>query len=156
MAQSAGRNFKVNPIRLFLHIEPQPPTVTHQEKKFGGVSKSGTPIFYPPPQLANARALLTAKLKPFAPEKPWVCPIMLCTEWVFRRPKNEHGIYMTRKPDTDNLQKMLKDVMTDCGFWKDDCLVCREVVEKVWHDPDEKHGILISITDLSNKGENND
>lgn len=140
-------------IAFFLNIEPQPPTVTHQEKKFGGISKKGTPIYYEPPELKSARALLTAKLAKFAPKKPWNCPIMLCAEWIFRRPKKAKGLYKTTKPDTDNLQKMLKDVMTDCGFWKDDALVCREVVSKIWRMPEEKHGILISITDLNEDGQ---
>lgn len=138
-------------IRLQLQIEPQPPTVTHQEKKFGGVSKKGTPIFYPTPELANARALLTAKLKKFAPAEPWTCPIQLTVMWMFRRPKSRKGMFMTNRPDTDNLQKMLKDVMTDCGYWKDDALVVRENVEKIWLPAEEKHGILISVIDLTNE-----
>lgn len=137
----------VRRIAFFLNFEPNPPTVTHQEKKVRVVN--GKPIFYMPPELKEARALFTAKLKPFAPKDPWNCPIMFCAEWSFRRPKGVKGIYKTTKPDTDNLQKMLKDCMTDCGFWKDDALVCREVISKIWHDPDEKHGVLISITDLS-------
>ena len=137
-------------LAFFLNIEPQPPTVTHQEQKFGGVTKKGTPIYYDPPELTDARALLTAKLAKFAPKKRWNCPIKLCVEWSFRRPEGVEGVYMTRKPDTDNLNKMLKDVMTACGFWKDDSLVCLEIISKVWHDPDEKHGILISITELEN------
>lgn len=138
-----------NPIRFQLQFEPQPPTVTHQEKKFGGVSKSGTPIFYPTPKLANARALLTAKLKPFAPSEAWTCPIQLSVMWVFRKPESQRGHFKTTRPDTDNLQKMLKDVMTDCGFWKDDALVVRENVEKIWLPAEEKHGILISVIDLT-------
>lgn len=134
-------------IAFFLNIEPQPPTVTHQEKQVRIVR--GKPMFYMPPALKEARALLTAKLKPFAPAVPWDCPIMLCAEWAFRRPQNAKGIYKTTRPDTDNLQKMLKDCMTDCGFWKDDALVCREVISKIWHGPDAKHGILISVTDIS-------
>lgn len=37
-----------------------------------------------------------------------------------------------RARTTDNLQKLLKDVMTDLGFWKDDALVVSEHVEKFW------------------------
>lgn len=138
-----------DPIRFQLHFEPQPPTVTHQEKKFGGVSKKGTPIFYPTPELANARALLTAKIRKFAPSEPWSCPIQLSVQWVFRKGKSNRGIFKTTKPDTDNLEKMLKDVMTDCGFWKDDALVVREIVEKIWLPAEVKHGINISMLDIT-------
>lgn len=139
------------PIRIDLQFEPQPPTVTHQEKKFGGVTKSGTPIFYPTPQLAGARALLTAKLRRFAPKKPWKCPVQLTTLWVFRRPKSQRSLFKTTRPDTDNLQKMLKDVMTECGFWTDDALVVRENIEKIWLPAEDRHGIIISVIDLTDE-----
>ena len=51
----------------------------------------------------------------------------------------------TTKPDTDNLQKLLKDVMTDLGFWKDDALVASEIVEKFWA---ERPGIFIYVETL--------
>ena len=119
---------------------------------------NGKPMFYMPPELKEARALFTAKLKPFAPPHPWNCPIMFCVSWRFRAPASRRpskdGIWKTTKPDADNLRKMLQDVMTDCGFWKDDSLLCRIVEEKKEYPADEKHGVLISITDLSTQGEN--
>ena len=134
---------------FFLNFEPNPPTVTHQEKKVRVVN--GRPMFYMPPELANARALLAAKLKPFAPPRPLDGPIHLGVSWAFTPPRSvrvKEPTWKTTKPDTDNLQKMLKDVMTECGFWKDDALVCSETVEKIYHSPDEKHGILILVRSL--------
>ena len=131
---------------FFLNFEPSPPTVTHQEKKVRVVK--GKPFFYMPPELASARALLAAKLKPFAPPTPWDGPIHLGVSWAFCRPKSAKSAWKTTKPDTDNLQKMLKDVMTECGFWKDDALVCSENIEKIYHAPDEKHGILVLMRTL--------
>ena len=151
--RSKKRQFLLDPkepIRFFLNFEPAPPRVTHQEKKFGGVTKKGTPIYYPTPELANARSLLKAKIAPFAPPLPWKCPIQLTMEWTFLRPKSATSVWMTNKPDTDNLQKMIKDVMTECGFWFDDAYVCVEVVAKVQHDADEKHGISVSLINLNN------
>lgn len=52
---------------------------------------------------------------------------------------------MTR-PDTDNLEKMLKDCMTEVGFWKDDALVVSETVYKIWSD--EPTGISIELNAL--------
>lgn len=46
------------------------------------------------------------------------------------------------KPDTDNLQKLLKDCMTAVGFWKDDALVASELCEKFWA---QIPGIFIKI-----------
>ncbi len=148
---------KLKRIAFFLNLEPQPPTVTHQEKKFGGVTKKGTPIYYDPPELKDARSLLTARLAKFAPKKPWNCPIQFCIRWMFMLPESCETTLRERwkitKPDTDNLNKMIKDVMTACHFWKDDALVCREIIEKKEYVKDEKHGILISISELPENGE---
>lgn len=53
-------------------------------------------------------------------------------KWLFPKGRHRDGEYRTTKPDTDNLQKLLKDCMTVAGFWKDDALVCSEIVEKFW------------------------
>lgn len=39
-----------------------------------------------------------------------------------------------KKPDIDNIEKMLLDRMTALGFWEDDRQVCRVVKEKVYGD----------------------
>ena len=41
------------------------------------------------------------------------------------REESEQRQREVTKPDTDNLQKLLKDCMTKCGFWKDDAQVVR-------------------------------
>ena len=55
------------------------------------------------------------------------------------------GEYRITKPDTDNLNKLLKDCMTEVCFWKDDSLVASEIIEKFWAD---KPGIYIKIEEL--------
>lgn len=52
---------------------------------------------------------------------------------------------ITTKPDTDNLQKLLKDCMTKLGYWQDDAQVASEIVEKFWADT---VGIYIKIEEL--------
>ena len=61
--------------------------------------------------------------------------------------KYKDGEYKATRPDTDNLQKMLKDCMTKCGFWKDDALVVSEITEKFWA---KTPGIFIRIEDVDN------
>lgn len=107
-----------------------PPTVTHQEKKVHVVN--GKPIFYEPATLKAARQKLIAYLGKYVPETPYYCGVRLVVKWCFPKGKHEHGEYKTTKPDTDNLQKLLKDCMTTVGFWDDDALVVSEVVEKFW------------------------
>lgn len=53
------------------------------------------------------------------------------------------------KPDTDNLQKLLKDCMTARGFWKDDAQVASEICEKFWA---ERPGIYICVEELKGCG----
>ena len=121
-----------------------PPTITHQEKQVHVVS--GKPVFYEPAELKAARAKLEAYLAQHKPEQKYTGPIELVSTWCFPiKGKHRDGEPMTNKPDTDNLQKLLKDCMTTVGFWKDDALVCREIVEKFWA---EVPGIYIRVTEL--------
>ena len=116
-------------IEFFLPMKP--PTTTHQEKAVRRVK--GTVIFYEPQELKNARSKLMMHLGPNSPDKPFVGPVRLITKWCFPITGKHHdGEYKTSKPDTDNLQKLLKDVMTDLGFWRDDAQVVSEIIEKFW------------------------
>lgn len=118
-------------IKFFIPIIP--PTVTHQEKKIS--TKNGKPIVYEPAELKDARQKLTANLAKYAPDEPFTSAVRLLVKWCFPvKEKHQNGEYKTTKPDTDNLQKLLKDVMTDLHFWKDDALVASEIIEKFWAD----------------------
>ena len=120
-----------------------PPTVTHQEKRW--MVKNGRPIPYEPEDLKAARQKFLAHLSRYKPEKRYENGVELRVKWCFPRGKHPDGAYRITKPDTDNLQKLLKDCMTATGFWKDDALVAREVAEKFWADIP---GIWIRIEEL--------
>ena len=115
-------------------FEPMiPPTVTHQEKEIA--IRHGKPVVYEPPALKDARAKLMAYIGRHRPEKPLSGPVALDVMWLFPITGKHHdGEAKTTKPDTDNLQKLLKDVMTDLGFWKDDAQVYYESVIKRYAD----------------------
>lgn len=120
-----------------------PPTITHQEKQV--TVKNGKPVFYEPPRLVNARVKLTAYLSKYAPESSYCGAVRLIVKWCFPKGRHRNGEYKTTKPDTDNLNKLLKDCMTECGFWKDDALVASEICEKFWA---ETSGIYVRIDSL--------
>ena len=120
-----------------------PPTVTHQEKQVHVVN--GKPVFFEPQELKAARAKLKAHLTQHRPTQKYTRPVELVTKWCFPQGQHQDGEYRATKPDTDNLQKLLKDCMTDAQFWTDDCLVCREITEKFWA---ELPGIYIRIEEL--------
>ncbi len=120
-----------------------PPTVTHQEQKTG--VRNGKPYRYDPPELKAARAKLEAHLAKHVPEHKYTSGVQLLVKWCFPRGRHKDGEYKITKPDTDNLQKLLKDVMTQLKFWTDDVLVASEIVEKFWA---EVPGIYIKIRNL--------
>ena len=89
---------------------------------------------------------------PHKPNVPLEGPLSLSVIWLFPKGKShKHGEWRVTRPDTDNLEKMLKDCMTRTGFWKDDAQVVHEVVEKRWSD--EPSGIYIEIEKLENSHE---
>lgn len=129
-------------IQFFMYMEP--PTTTAQEHKV--MVKNGKPIFYDPPEVVAAKNKLRAHLISHIPEQRFETGIRLITKWLFPvTASHKDGDWRITKPDTDNLQKMLKDQMTKLGFWKDDALVASEVVEKFWA---EVPGIFIRIEEL--------
>ena len=133
-------------MKFFLAIDP--PTATAQEKQVTIVR--GRPIFYDPVPVKAAKRLLTAQLRLHRPKEPLTGPLALSTIWLFPKGKShQHGEWRTSRPDTDNLQKLLKDCMTKCGFWKDDAQVVREAVEKRWAD--DPTGICIEIEKLEER-----
>lgn len=120
-----------------------PPTTTHQEKQIRMVK--GRPVVYEPANLRAARAKLRDHLAAHRPEVPMTGGVRLLVKWCFPRGRHRDGEYRITKPDTDNLQKLLKDCMTAVGFWRDDALVASEIVEKFWA---EVPGIFIRIETL--------
>ena len=130
---------------MHFFIEMNPPTATAQEKKVTVVG--GKPRYYDPAPVKEARKKLTGKLIFHRPDTPLTGPVALTTLWLFSKGKShKNGEWRSTKPDTDNLQKLLKDCMTKCGFWKDDAQVVRETVEKRWSD--DPAGIYIDIEEL--------
>jgi len=125
-------------------IPMKPSTKTHQEKKARVVNDK--PQFYEPAELKAVRSKLQAHLANYVPEQKYTGPVRLIVKWCFPvTGKHKNGEYKSTRPDTDNLQKMLKDVMTKLGYWTDDALVASEVVEKFWSDVP---GIYIAIEPL--------
>ena len=138
-----------------------PPTATAQQK--GERVVNGYIHHYKKRNVAAAEAILRDALLPYVPEAPiacrpgglcvtWPCPYPIVFEamWEFPYPKSakKHKPGFERwkitRPDTDNLNKMLKDVMTDMGFWVDDALISVEIIAKVYSD---EPGIEITVID---------
>ena len=123
----------------------KPPTATAQEHSVKVVG--GKPVFFDPPNVREARELLMGHLIRHKPDKPIEGAVELTVMWLFPKGKShKHGEWRVTKPDTDNLQKMLKDCMTRVGYWNDDAQVVSERVQKRWSA--EPTGIYIEIREL--------
>ena len=127
-----------------------PPTATAQQK--GEQIIGGRIHHYKKKNVLQAEAILRDALLPYLPAEPIVDkPIRLSVLWMFPYPKSArkhkpgHSRWKITRPDTDNLNKLLKDVMTDMGFWKDDALISLENIQKIY---DDEPGIRISITTM--------
>ena len=118
------------------------PTTTHQMKQVNFKNKT----IYEPPALKAARAMLMAHVGQFQIADPLTGPLRLTVKWLFPiTGKHQDGEYKATRPDTDNLNKLLKDVLTNLHFWKDDAQVASEIIEKFWA---QRTGIYIRIEQL--------
>ncbi len=130
-------------MRIEFFMPMIPPTATHQEKKWRVMK--GKPVSYDPPEVAAARSKLTAHLAGHRPAHPLEGAVRLLVKWCFPRGRRKDGEYRITKPDTDNLNKLLKDCMTDVGFWQDDAQVASEICEKFWA---EMPGIYVCAEEI--------
>ena len=129
---------------MHFFLAGDPPTITAQERRIGK-RKDGSLYIYEDRELKEVRMLLRARLSKVAPEDPMDGPLRLVVKWMFPNGQHKHGTYKTTKPDTDNLNKMLKDEMTRTGFWKDDAQVASEIIEKFWS---KEPGIFVEVQRL--------
>lgn len=120
-------------------IPGDPPTATAQQK--GQNRKTGK--YYKTPELRDAEQKYMAYAAQARPAEPIAGPVRLTVVFSFdHHGRHRDGEPKTTKPDTDNLVKLLKDVLTKVGYWKDDAQVYDEHVIKVW---EERPGILVLI-----------
>lgn len=140
--ENKNKKNKMPSLEFFMPMIP--PTSTHQLKQVRVVN--GKPVFYEPEKVKAARSKLLAHLNRHAPKAPFCGPLSLSVKWCFQALSRKPGTWRDTRPDTDNLQKLLKDCMTVCGFWKDDAQVAQELVEKFWWDTP---GIYICIRNLT-------
>ena len=118
------------------------PTTTHQTKQVNFKNQT----IYEPPALKAARAMLMAHVGQFQIADPLTGPLRLTVKWLFPiTGKHQDGEYKATRPDTDNLNKLLKDVLTDLNFWRDDAQVASEIIERFYGD---RTGIYIRIEEL--------
>jgi Holliday junction resolvase RusA-like endonuclease len=139
------------------HIPINPPTATAQQQKTAVIG--GKVRKYDPKNVKAAKSDLFAALFPYRPEQPLEGPLSVRINWVYPFLKKHYGKRFLKadffdghpcdtRPDVDNLIKGLFDVMTRCGFWRDDSQVAELYFAKcyghcvgIWVEIEEVKGI---------------
>ena len=117
------------------------PKVTHQDKIIS--VKNGKPIIFDSHNLKEAKEIFKTGLISRIPDKMLNAPIGIELIWCFPLEKNKvDGDYYTKKPDVDNIAKVVLDGLNNFVF-KDDNQVSKIFVEKKYTDDTEK--IFISV-----------
>ena len=118
-------------MRIQFFIPMKLPSATHQMKKWG--VRNGKPYSYEPQSVKDARQKFMAHLAKHVPDVPMQGSLSLTTQWIYPADnKHPDKTWKTTKPDTDNLVKLLKDVMTTLRFWEDDAQVASEIIQKFY------------------------
>ena len=108
-------------------VAMKPPTITAQAHR---VSKGK---FYDSPELKAAKMKIRDAIAPHRPDAPMDGALRLVVKWCFPVTGGHYdGEYKYTKPDTDNLNKALKDIMEELGFYVNDSRIASEIIEKFW------------------------
>nr|DAF47838.1 MAG TPA: Endodeoxyribonuclease RusA [Siphoviridae sp. ctJjf17] len=118
------------------------PKTTAQQKKFSTKTKT----FYKTSKIKQSEYLLVRALSGKQPRKTYNTPIELSVTWLFpHTKKSKDGERKGTRPDLDNLQKLLQDIMCKLGYYKDDSLITDLTIKKRWH---RHSGLIIEIKEV--------
>lgn len=147
---SLPESWRMEPLRpaLTIRLDCIPPTATAQQK--GAFVCGGRIRFYTKKKVRQSENFLAALLSMHVPDVPFSEPVSLKVRWTFPYRKSERRSVVNAglpvphnvRPDLDNLEKNLLDVMTRLNFWTDDSLVTEKSTSKWWGP---KPGIDIEI-----------
>lgn len=120
------------------------PTRTAQQKGINMVNG----VIYTKPEIRKEHRELAKLLKPHIPDEPMEGPLEVSVTWCFpmtKTSKAEQEWHCVR-PDADNITKLLLDVMTHCGFWKDDSQISWLNIQKI---RSKQTGFWIAVRQLT-------
>lgn len=128
-------------MKFFVRMDEVPKT-TAQQKKFSTKTKT----FYKTSKIKQSEYLLVRALSGRQPRKTYDTPIELSVTWLFpHTKKSKDGERKGTRPDLDNLQKLLQDIMCKLGYYKDDSLITDLTIKKRWH---RHSGLIIEIKEV--------
>lgn len=130
-----------------IHVDCVPPKATKKNSK-QVFCKGNRTIVTTSKTWKAAEKVLTALLAPYAPQEPHHGPLSVDVDWIYpyksNTRKRDLGLMIPcdTRPDRDNLQGGLFDVMETLGFWPDDARIAQGNFLK-WNGPNP--GIKIVI-----------
>lgn len=128
-------------MKFYVKMDEVPKT-TAQQKKFSTRTKT----FYKTSKIKQSEYLLVRALSGRQPRKTYDTPIELSVTWLFpNTKKSKDGERKATRPDLDNLQKLLQDIMCKLGYYKDDSLITDLIIKKRWH---RHSGLIIKINEV--------
>ena len=132
----------------FYAVLDEIPRTTSQEKGVRVVR--GKPMYYTKAKVQDVKNLYTMLLRTHRPPRPLEGAVALkvCFYYQAKKP-HKVGEPKATRPDTDNMVKLLKDCATECGYWKDDGQVAKELVIKAYGEP---CGIYFEAFELDKQG----
>lgn len=108
---------------------------------------------YNPSNADDWKSLVTLAARDKRPMNAIEGPVIVDLTFFFARPKRlcrkkdpPGAIPHTSKPDRDNLDKAVLDVLTDLGFWRDDCQVWGGRIQKFYCAIGDSPGAEIRVT----------
>jgi Holliday junction resolvase RusA-like endonuclease len=133
------------------------PTVTHNSleiryrtpKTCGLAARTKTPYIGKTAELKRVEAKWYSYLAKHKPLKAFAGPIAVDIRFVFAQSINHKvGSPMCAKPDLDNMEKTLLDVMCKIGFYVDDRLIVDKHTIKVYG---RVPGVYVRLAELKSK-----
>jgi Holliday junction resolvase RusA-like endonuclease len=135
---------------ISFHLPIVPPKATSQTKRL--VMIGGKPQFFPKKEHAEAERNLLSLCAAYAPNAPLSGPLKLQVDFVFpwrkcetKRRRSWLKLPNDKRPDCDNLVKLVADVLTKLRFYGDDGQVSTLIVSKSWGD---RVGISVGIESI--------
>ena len=132
---------------IYIELDGNPPTKTAQQK--GVSTRGGFVRFYEKADVTEAKMSLARKIAPYRPKEPLKGPVYIKIEWRFELKRCKRRAWKVTRPDLDNLEKGLLDVLTDLHFWVDDAQVCMKSTCKKEVPPGEGK-LMITIGEVEN------
>lgn len=126
------------------------PDTTHNALE-PALRRNGKPTIRKSDRLKAAEAKWEAHLARHAPEKPLEGALMACVKYCYEPDRlHPEGTPKVTPPDTDNLDKTVRDAMQRVGFFADDAQIADAWTTKGYAHP---QGVYVKIEEM---GEDDD